>query len=131
VWQPGGISEENTQNILTEFMVSAMADTHNLKSLSETLNPFAPSGSVERKRQQNANKLEVQPQQHEYMVWPAKGLDRNEQLELQSQIHSATGGDEPLSVAGSEPEEILFWVIKATPNVAETIKNLFKVCFAL
>jgi hypothetical protein len=131
VWQPGGISEENTQNILTEFAVSAMADNHNPKSLSGTLNLVAQPGSVERKGKHNANKLEAEPQQHEYMVWPAKDLDGKEQLELQIQIHSATGGDEPRSVIGSEPEKIQFWVVKATPDEAETIAKLFKVCFAL
>jgi hypothetical protein len=108
-----------------------MADIHNLKSLSGILNTVAQPGSVERKGNHNANKLKAEPQQHEYMVWPAKDLDGKEQLELQSLIHFATGGDEPRSVVGSEPEKIQFWVVKATPDVAETITKLFKVCFAL
>jgi hypothetical protein len=68
VWQSGGISEKKTQNILTRFTVSAMADSHNLKYLLEALNPVAQSSSVERKDKHNANELETQPQQHEYKV---------------------------------------------------------------
>jgi hypothetical protein len=130
VWQPRRDPEKNTKNISTGFVVSAMADNHNLTSLSESLNPVAQNDLVEQNGQHQASKPEAQPQQHEYLVWPEKDMDGREQLELQNQIRSATGGVKPHRVMGSWPEKFLFWVVNVTPNVAVTIEKLSKVCFA-
>jgi len=106
-----------------------MADNHDPECPSTTLNPVTEHGSIERGSKHNANKLEAEPQQHEYLVYPAEDIDGKEQLELHIQIHSATGGDEPHRVfqVGSEPEKIQFWVVYATPEVADRITKLSKV----
>lgn len=118
--------EKNTKNISTGFVVSAIADNRNLTSASESLNPVAQHEPVEQIGQHQASKLEAQPQQYEYLVWPEKDIDGKEQLELQNQIQSAAGGIVPHRVMRSSPEEFLFWVANVTPNVAETIKKLLR-----
>lgn len=108
-----------------------MADTYNLKVPLEPQNPVAQPALVDQKDKRNADKLEAQPQQHEYLIFPEKNLDKREQLKLQSQIQSAIRGEEPYSYVGYEQEKILYWVVNVTPDAAETIKKLAKVCFAL
>jgi hypothetical protein len=65
----------------------------------------------------------------DFLIWPEKGLSKEDQGELETKIRSVIGaGTELHRCAVLQSEGIRFWVASMTREQSEKVKGLPKVC---